>query len=449
MKVISTMHNSVVSEISQQTPPTITTIIRKPLSPQEERTSTYNAIQRYKYRPLSEVRKSSLDRKTKRIITYIKYKALGIIKPSKSDPKNIPLAPSLSPPTGLLPDHTYAVKAGVKPLYAIKQVKNEWQEDDYFALREDVKYIKDLVPDLSIHKYPGLSAGSVAQAQAMLKVYKQLGYNAVAVKTEMGAELPCNTLEEIELICKQRMIDEPQLRYTKLLPGGNPGHKGRRRKKKKHVNRKAKPQMVVGTQLGVRNPKNMMNNSPVIQDYWRYEEVFTTDGAGNLSVYLSLRNPLTAINGSGIYARAQDFAKLYDEFKVLSVGITIDFLYLNPVAGDVAVAVDYDSIPTGTYTFADLRDNQFLKIFSGTNQISYMAKVPKLSEGTYRERPAIIHQGGFYDFNTPPEEGGIVIAFERYTPGVRLVRITSSVKALMRRRRTLPTAEQRKTTSAK
>jgi len=274
-------------------------------------------------------------------------------------------------------------------------------------------------------------------------------YDVVVYTNELGLPLAFDNSSQIMNYCDERKCyDESKLRFSKsLIGGGREKYKGKKKKYKGGKRRKGNQQsMVVGTQLGVRNPKNMLNNNPVVQDYWRYEEILSTDGSGSLSVFLSLRNPLTAINGAGVYARAQDFAKLYDEYKVLSVGITVDFLLLNPSQGDCFIATDYDTIPSGSYSVADLRDNQYLKIFSGTNQISYMTKVPTLVEGTYRGQPAIIHRGGFLDFNSPPEEGAIVLAFERYNPGTRLVRITSSVKVLMRRRRTLPTAEQRKAT---
>jgi len=404
-----------------------------------------NVIMQYKYAPLAQVRKSGLDRKSKRLITFLKYRALGILPLSRGRFKTTYSAPS-PPSFEVIPKGVACnVKvAGMSSQPTIKMLIEKYvnHDQDYFVQKQIVEEMKQ---DNSTVKFC-LEKQFDDRLKHMMEKYKALGYNSVTVKSEMGSPLAFKDYESALKYCEERFIKEPELRFSSSLPGGNPGKKKgyKRKKNKRHVKgKKSGSMMVKGSQLGVRNPRNMLNNTAVVQDYWRYEEVFTTDGSGNLSVYLSLRNPLTAMNGAGVYARAQDFAKLYDEYKVLTVGLTVDFLYLNPTVGDTSIAVDFDSIGTGSYSFADLRDNQYLKIFSGTNQISYLTKVPKLSEGTYRGQPAIIHQGGFCDFNAPPEEGAIVLAFERFTPGVRLVRITSSVKVLMRRRRTLPTAEQR------
>lgn len=235
------------------------------------------------------------------------------------------------------------------------------------------------------------------------------------------------------------------------LQGGNPGAKNKKLKRRKRRARvggskartTSKGGMIESGQLGLRVPNQMKSPFPVTKDFWRYESILETDASGNVSAFVSLRNPLTALNGSGVYPRAQDFAKLYDEYKVLNLSIVLDYLFINPQVGDTYIATDYDSIPAGTYTINDLKDNQYVRIFSGTNQIKYATKVPKLASGSYRGQPTIIHQGGFLDFNTPPEEGAIVIAMERYIPGVRIARISISMEVLMRRRRTLPNALQR------
>ena len=49
-----------------------------------------------------------------------------------------------------------------------------------------------------------------------------------------------------------------------------------------------------------------------------------------------------------------------------------------------------------------------------TNQISYVTKDVPLTEGTYRGVSCTIHQKGWYDFNSPPEEGFVALAGEGF-----------------------------------
>lgn len=198
-----------------------------------------------------------------------------------------------------------------------------------------------------------------------------------------------------------------------------------------------------GSQLGLRNPRDMGINLRPIMDYWRTDQVFETDLIGNLSVFIKLRNPLLGPNGLGSYPRAQALASLYDEYKVISVGVIIDFLFINPQVGDGVIAVDYDSVPSGSYTYADLRDNQHARFISGTNQAAFQVPVYDLTGGTFANTPCIIHRGGYYDFQTPPDEGAILIALERYPASTKLVRITVNALVKCRRRRTIPTAKER------
>jgi hypothetical protein len=241
----------------------------------------------------------------------------------------------------------------------------------------------------------------------------------------------------VKILAMSKRINSATLHEMNRLKGKTT----RRRLRKtaaKRVN--ATNGLVAGYQLGVRNPSTFTQYPPTVTDDFRYEQVIETDGAGSFSAFVSLRNPLTALNGSGTYSRAPSFANLYDEYHVVSLSLIIDFLQLSPINGFTRIAVDYDSIPSGTYTPGDLRDNEYMREFSGTNQIAYEANVKNLSEGTYRDRPAVIHQSGWYDFNTPPDEGFIAIAGERFTPGGRIANITLNMRVRMRRRRTINNA---------
>lgn len=233
------------------------------------------------------------------------------------------------------------------------------------------------------------------------------------------------------------------------LVGGNPGKKKKKRGGKRKKRTKKRQTLVQGQQLGLRNPRDMTTYPPKIMDLWRYEQIIETDGTGSFSVYCNLRDPQKAINGSGTYERAIGFANLYDEFKPIEIVAVLDFLQLNVNNGYTRIAVDYDSIPTGTYLPSDLRDNEYMREYSGTNQMAYSAKVVPLSEGTFNGRSSIIHQRGWYDFNSPPEEGGLIIAGERYVPSNRMLNLVLTVRVLLRRRRTIAAARDERLQSQK
>ena len=200
--------------------------------------------------------------------------------------------------------------------------------------------------------------------------------------------------------------------------------------------------MVAVGQLGLRNSMVSTHFPAKIIDEWRFEEIIQTDGAGSFSIGCSLRNPTKAVNGAGTYTRSQGFANLYDEYKVLSVGAIIDFLYLNPLQGFGRLGVDYDSVYAGPYTPGDILGNEYMREFQGYNQISYLARNPTLVSGTYEGRPVVIHRGGYNDFNTPPDEGQMIITGERYPSGTRIANITLTMRVVMRRRRTINSAKQ-------
>ncbi len=217
------------------------------------------------------------------------------------------------------------------------------------------------------------------------------------------------------------------------------------RKKKKHMRkggRKRTKDKVYALQLGQRNPSDMTRFKPNVLDEWRYEFKLGSDSSGNLSAYASLRDPLRAVNGSGVYERADRFGKVYDEFKILTTCLTINFVTLNTQQGALTIAADYDSIGTGVYTPTDLRDNQYMRKFTAGNMISYVAREIPISEGTYLSGIATIHQSGWYDFNSPPAEGVIIITGESFPASGAVARCILTQRVLMRRRRTIEAARK-------
>ena len=274
-----------------------------------------------------------------------------------------------------------------------------------------------------------------------------LGHSALVLRTN-GLELPIDTFEQLIFQLRERNFGPDWVNYIGyvdyLLGGGRGRKRGANRKRRKGRPRKRRnQQLVIGSELGLRNPRPMTMYPATVTDLWRYEVTLASDGSGQVSQFYALRNPLAAANGSGTYPRAPEFAKLYDEYKILSLTVLIDphTPSISPV-GRLAIAVDYDSIGSGTYTYSDLRDNQYMRDYLVTNQISYNAKDVPLSEGTYRGTSAVIHQRGWYDFNSPPEEGFVALAGEGFGASSAVAYVLLTMKVKMRRRRTINVARE-------
>lgn len=314
-----------------------------------------------------------------------------------------------------------------------------WTEDDEDLLCERVKQSQSIDPVVSDrwmlsfsqfvpHLIKGLEAGSIPHYQ------------------RNGCLIPMRSMNDILDVTWPDPLNMACIRFqseSSLLGGGRDKQRINRKKKKL---RKKPPRfsMVKAGQLGLRNPPAMTHFPAKILDEWRYEQIIESDGAGSFSAFFHLRNPLKALNGSGTYSRAQGFANLYDEYKPLSLIVVVDFLQLSTFNGFSRMAVDQDTIPTGTYTPADLKDNEYMREFSGTNQISYQSHIVPLAEGTSNDRPAIIMQKGWYDFNTPPDEGFIVFTGDRFPTGQRIANITLTLRVCMRRRRTVNNAREKR-----
>jgi len=223
---------------------------------------------------------------------------------------------------------------------------------------------------------------------------------------------------------------------TKKQPKPRKVNRYEQRKLRKQLANKGKG-LVQGHQLGLRNPLAMTHYPHCIKDEWRFESKVSSDGSGAFSQYFSLRNPLNAVNGSGTYPRAPGFANLYDEYQIERLTVVFDPLQLQVQTGRIGMAVDYDSIPSGTYTFSDLRDNEYLRDFRALNQIAYEAHEVPLTQGTYRGTSSTIHTKGWYDFNSPPEEGFVAMAGEFFTPNAAVGMVLLTMTVRMRRRRTI------------
>ena len=385
------------------------------------------AVSEHKYKPLSEIRASSISRRCKRLIHFIKYRALGIL-PLPKGRISIIYAPPLS---------TFDLinEGGVYIEPFAQQSKVTTNSD---ILVEPAHQIAVDHNDIKI------SLDKQFETR-MEEMFGKLGtscfpYSSVTVKNEMGVRLPFSNLEECKEYCRKHFITQPDMLFSKELDGGGRHGKRGAKKKRRRVRRPRSAAIdppIRGGQLGLKNPLAMRRTMPFVREFWVYEQIFETDATGNISLYFSLRNPLTAINGSGVYPRAQELAKLYDIYKPIRLDVVIDFLYLNPQVGDGAASWESDSIPSGPYTYAQLIEHPPNIIESGTNQLTCGVKIPILTEASYQGRICPIHKGGFYDFAYPPDEGFLALALERYSTGVRQIRATVRVEVLLSQRRTL------------
>lgn len=202
------------------------------------------------------------------------------------------------------------------------------------------------------------------------------------------------------------------------LPGGgrerntNKPSEGRRtRNRRKGNKRRTERKMNIVKQEG---SINMMQ--PPDRTYpclVRYNGTLTADGSGVASAKFSIRNPTLAYNGSGTYNDVVDFASLFDEYKpVYWVMQYIPLFAVGSAAsGSLVMCVDYDaenSAPIPNYS--NIMQYREFKILDSRKPFEFKAKIPILTEGTYGStgadpEPAIIHKGGFLDYNKPPNEG--------------------------------------------
>ena len=304
-----------------------------------------------------------------------------------------------------------------------------------FDEKVPVSVLPDTVCDMPIQTI--LDSYSLLQAKK-----EKLGHDSLVLHTN-GLELPIDSADQLIFHLRERGFGQDWINYVGyidyLLGGGRERGRGKGKRRRRGRTRKRRAQqLVIGSELGLRNPKPMTQYPATVTDLWRFEVTLASDGSGQVSQFYALRNPLAAANGSGTYPRAPEFAKLYDEYKILSLSVLVDphTPSISPI-GRLAIAVDYDSIGSGTYTYSDLRDNQYMRDYLVTNQISYVTKDVPLTEGTYRGVSCTIHQKGWYDFNSPPEEGFVALAGEGFGASSAVAYVLLTMKVKMRRRRTI------------
>lgn len=245
-------------------------------------------------------------------------------------------------------------------------------------------------------------------------------------------------------------IGQMVLAHPCLVAGGRTRYKRKTRQgKKKNYKRKTnlRPGAVEGRALGlvVPRPKKPL----LIKDVWRRDIDISSNSGGIVLAYSSIRDPQALLNGNGSFVRAVKQASLYDEYKVIRCTYVFECIHNDLKIGKLRMAVDYDSVPTAAPTFSELRDDDTMVEYTeNMRQIKFVVEVPDLNEGiTSAGSPddtAIIHQGGFLDFASPPINGYTAIAGEFFTASTAVLSGYVEWEVIMRRRRTIELAKKAK-----
>jgi hypothetical protein len=197
--------------------------------------------------------------------------------------------------------------------------------------------------------------------------------------------------------------------YSTLLNGGA---KKKQIKRRKGRGRPRRMPMIRNVQLGQINKMNGLDR-PIVTTL-RYNASLITDGSGTLSARFSLRNPLTAFNGSGPYVSAVDYATLYDQYKIKAFCFQFQPAATGPSKGGVVLSYDYDSLDSaGTPNYANILNYGRYANFAVNMQFESSTRVPNITSAinTSTDPPTalIVHQGGWIDAATPAAPGHMYI----------------------------------------
>jgi hypothetical protein len=211
-----------------------------------------------------------------------------------------------------------------------------------------------------------------------------------------------------------------------------------RKEGRKNGNRKINSTAVFGKQLGQVN--TAAQTTEVSSTIIRYIGKVTSDGVGQINTRFSLRNPLRAQDGGGTYNEIAEWAALYDEYKVTS--FTVQFSPLSPVGitalGTLYSCVDFDSPDTPLVGGANEAVNyNNYRTWNPREQFEMWCKVPKIAgaETVVVGDPAVIHQGGWFDYQKPPINGNVYFTGENHPNSTAIGRVVLTMKIVNRRRR--------------
>lgn len=172
----------------------------------------------------------------------------------------------------------------------------------------------------------------------------------------------------------------------------------------------------------------------------RYIGKLSSDLVGNVATRFHLRNPTRAQAGSGTYQEVTQLAQLYDEYKVEK--LTIQYSPLAPVGvtalGTMYLCTDFDSNDSANLAVTDVIEYNNFSTFDPRYQMDYTVKVPNLvsgQDGNVVGQPAVIHAGGYLDFQTPPLEGNVFLSGENFAANIAIARLVLTMEMKVRRRR--------------
>lgn len=211
-----------------------------------------------------------------------------------------------------------------------------------------------------------------------------------------------------------------------------------RTRNKRQARRADRQLLTGGKQLGQIN-KNISSDE-TIRTIVRYLGKVNSDGAGQVNTRFSLRNPLRAQDGSGSYNEIAEWAALYDEYKVNR--FILQFCPVAPVGitslGVLVTCCDFDVPDTALVGgLGDAIDYNNMKSWNPRLQFETWVKPPVISSARTLVvgDPAVVHQGGWFDFQIPPLDGNMFLTGENHPASTLIGRVILTLDISCRRRR--------------
>jgi hypothetical protein len=148
----------------------------------------------------------------------------------------------------------------------------------------------------------------------------------------------------------------------------------------------------------------------------------SSNAAGQFLHRVSLRNPTRAIDGAGLYSDVVDISNCWDVYKPVRLRIEIVPVY--PTAtfsvGALVLAADYEDLDVSQVVNTVALANNYSEkkvlhlSFKSITEFDIPTLVSGSIPGLTSTAPAVIHEGGFLDFNAPPYDGVVYMVGEGY-----------------------------------
>jgi len=163
--------------------------------------------------------------------------------------------------------------------------------------------------------------------------------------------------------------------------------------------------------------------------------------AGQISTRFSLRNITRAMGGTGTYDNVLNYAAVFDEYRPTQ--FRMRYFPTGPLTNGLPAAftaVDFDDLDqTNPATLNAVLDYNNMKVFDPRYPSEEVLKIPVLMAGTQvglvSNTPASVHEGGFFDFASPPYDGVMYFYVQSLAPNQILGEVILTMRILMRRNR--------------